>query len=491
MRTLFIILAVAGISLSSCKKFLEEQTRSELTPQTTEDYSQLLYGTGYAFGQTTLLESISLMSDEVEIYANDQDYDVVAMGLLPSYSWQFNYLGGADGGTLGSPWKNLYKLAAGCNIAFDAVDGSTGTPQEKNQLKGEAAGLRALYYWYLVNLYGKPFNDSTTTPEKSPGVPLIISPDLRDEPRARNTVAEVYDQIRKDIEMSISTFAIDKKKANMYRFNYLAARLLASRIYLFTEEWDKVIEHASELINTQPAIQDLNNWPADWYWDPTTFKPIFASPTIESLFLYGTAAEGEASSGQVLSLSEELFNQYETTDLRTTIYLVRLPDFMQLFTPVKISGQKRLTATYGGKENAYGMRTTEAYLNRAEAYAQKYIKSGNVADAQQALDDLNYIRSRRYKPADFQPVTIMPAADLLHFCRDERRRELVDEGHRWFDLRRMGMPAIDHIFALRAQTKIYRLEKNDPQYTLQIPRSAMLVNTLLEQNPAAPIRQPL
>lgn len=491
MRTLFTILVFAGISLSSCKKFLEEQTRSELTPQTTEDYSQLLFGTGYPFGQTNILEGIPLMTDEVQVYANDQDYDVIAMGLLSSYSWQFNYLEGDGTAALNSPWKNLYKFIAGCNIAFDAVDGSTGTPQEKNQLKGEASGMRALYYWYLVNLYGKPFNDSTTTPQKSLGVPLIISPDLRDEPRARNTVAELYDQIRKDIELSVATFAVDKKKANVYRFNYLAARLLASRIYLFTEQWDKVIEHSTELINTQPAIQDLNSWPADWYWDPTTFKPIFASPTIESLFLYGAAAEGETSSNQVTGASEELFSKYETSDLRATIYMTRLPDFMQLYTPVKVSGQKRLTATYGGKENAFGMRTTEAYLNRAEAYAQLYIKSGNAADAQHALDDLNYIRSRRFKPADFQPVALMPAAELLQFCRDERRRELVDEGHRWFDLRRMGMPAIEHLFALRAQTRIYRLEKNDPQYTLQIPRGAMLVNSLLEQNPAAPVRQPL
>lgn len=218
------------------------------------------------------------------------------------------------------------------------------------------------------------------------------------------------------------------------------------------------------------------------------YRPIHTQKNVETLFLYGTIHEMKTNADFVAGISEDLAHQFEATDLRSTIYFAQMPDFMMMFTPLKYGGQK--TDIAGRPENATSIRTTEAYLNRAEAYAQLYATKNNPADAQHALDDLNFIRQRRFRPADFQPLTMMPAAELLQFCRDERRRELFEENQRWFDLRRYGMPELIHIYSLFTEVQRFKLEKRDHAYTLLIPRDAMRLNPKLEQNPAAPPRAP-
>ena len=64
------------------------------------------------------------------------------------------------------------------------------------------------------------------------------------------------------------------------------------------------------------------------------------------------------------------------------------------------------------------------------------------------------------------------AEELLAFCLRERRRELCFEGnHRWFDLRRLGMPEIKHVFLDQdnGYGTEYVLQKEDPRYVLPIP----------------------
>lgn len=263
MRISIILLLLAGVQFSSCKKFLEERTQSEMTPETTEDYSQLLFGTSYPRGGTIMMPGVSLMSDDVQIYSHQIDHDLDAKNGYPAFSWQYNYDDLAREVRIVSSYKDswtvLYNHITGCNIAIEATPESVGNESAKNQLLGEAYALRSFLYWHLINLYGLPFNDSTSSPDKNPGVPLLISADLRNELPMRNTVAEVYTQIRKDIEQAITYFSIEKKKDNIYRFNYPSAELFASRVYLYTEEWDKVVEHATASINAQPIIIDLND----------------------------------------------------------------------------------------------------------------------------------------------------------------------------------------------------------------------------------------
>ena len=83
---------------------------------------------------------------------------------------------------------------------------------------------------------------------------------------------------------------------------------------------------------------------------------------------------------------------------------------------------------------------------------------------------------------------------MLQMCREERRRELFrEELHRWFDLRRYGMPAIEHIYRPSVTTtQVFRLEARDPMYVMSIPDDVLNRNPALLQNPVYPgERKPL
>ena len=80
----------------------------------------------------------------------------------------------------------------------------------------------------------------------------------------------------------------------------------------------------------------------------------------------------------------------------------------------------------------------------------------------------------------------MTGDDLVEMIRQERRLELCFEGHRWFDLRRYGMPSFSREWWNDGVlVKQYTLEKNDPSYTLPIPQAVIELNRQLEQNKLA------
>ena len=124
------------------------------------------------------------------------------------------------------------------------------------------------------------------------------------------------------------------------------------------------------------------------------------------------------------------------------------------------------------------IRLSEAYLNRAEAYAQQ-------KEQTDALSDLNTLR--RYRIEGYEDVSITDEAVLLDEIRLERRRELCFDELRWFDLRRYGMPSISHKYKVTEYDPwvVYTLEERDPLYTIPIPNTAISNNVLLKQNPSA------
>jgi hypothetical protein len=124
-------------------------------------------------------------------------------------------------------------------------------------------------------------------------------------------------------------------------------------------------------------------------------------------------------------------------------------------------------------------RGEEVLLSRAESYAQK-----NQLDL--ALADLQLYISRRYID---NPTLTLP--DLrthyestnnqgvtLAFIIDERRKEFLHEGLRWFDLKRYKFP-VQHFLS---DGNLVTLEEDDPRKQLQIPQSAIDVGGL-EPNP--------
>jgi len=124
-------------------------------------------------------------------------------------------------------------------------------------------------------------------------------------------------------------------------------------------------------------------------------------------------------------------------------------------------------------------RGDEVVLSRAESYAQK-----NQLDL--ALADMQLYISKRY---DGNPPLTLPLLRayygttnsqlaMLGFILDERRKEFIHEGLRWFDIKRYSIP-VEHWLGTG---NFITLEAEDLRKVIQIPQNAIDVGGL-EPNP--------
>ncbi|MBO9731570.1 MAG: RagB/SusD family nutrient uptake outer membrane protein [Chitinophaga sp.] len=499
MKKVVVIALLAG-SMISCKKFLAERSQTEVIPKTTKNFGEILYTEGYPTNGVNLQPYISLMDDDIQCYNGDviADQQLEVTMNAGAFQWQPNFIdvckqAGAKVDKFDS-WRTYYKLILGTNVALQYLDNSIGEASDKTMYKGEAYALRAFYHFMLVNLYAKPYNDSTTTPDKLAGIPLKLNANLAEDLPARNTVKEVYAQVTQDLDSAINLLEQVGTTQKLYRISATAAHLLASRVYLYMENWDKAIAHADYVLSHHPQLMDLNKWPPDGAFTDFLAYPLMGVNNVETIWYYGSLDEPKApGTYTAYGISHDLARCFDTSDLRSQVYFCPLPEFLKLFVPGDYNFNKTISDyAVVGSDMGTSWRSSEAYLNRAEAYIQKY-KKGDASGAAEALKNLNTLRVNRYAKGSYVNWTIETPDKLLEMCRTERRRELFHEaGHRWFDLRRYGMPSISHIYApTPSTTTVYTLAKRDPQYVLPIPIEVLQRNTSMPQNQQiSGLRQP-
>jgi hypothetical protein len=395
-------------------------------------------------------------------------------------------------------WKIYYGKIKGCNVVLDYIGEVSGTEKEKEALKGQALFLRGFYYLKLVMLYGQPYNGVGIDPATSPGVPLILSSQVTDEIQGRNTLAEVYSQIEKDLLEAAELLRNSFVPGNTYRAGHLAAYTLLSRLYLYMnrdQDMDNVILYANKVLAEKPGLTFLTSYftQAGFFntagiYDITLSQEVIwqYSGNPKGLTMFYTAAGGAAGVMPVFNVSQELVNLYEQGTGSSNMGDLRYTAWFYKTNPPQAwpyrSNKTGLNALYGDK----GMRVSELYLNRAEALARRYKLTGNMGDKDQALSDLNTLRQSRYdtRNTSYIPVSITDADALITFCRNERRRELaLEEGHRWCDIKRWGLSVTHRLIDANGVATDYTLSSGSRMYALPIPYTAINRNYKLSQNP--------
>ena len=97
------------------------------------------------------------------------------------------------------------------------------------------------------------------------------------------------------------------------------------------------------------------------------------------------------------------------------------------------------------------LRLSEVFLNKAEALAM-------LSREDEAMNLIEELRVKRMKQGSYTPLDKRTGEKLVQLVRDERRRELCFEGHRWFDLRRYAVNSIRPLpenFRIRHQNNDY------------------------------------
>lgn len=466
-RKRFYIYVVVGLlTFASCSDFLSETSQDEVIVKDVNDFSELLLGSGYPSPTEKLYTPLYLMDDDYMLnenaMGNDEDY-ASALSAYPFHTWQPDMWQNAnvDQSYYGDMYAKTYEKIMGVNAVLDGIDEASGDAKSKDVVKAEALALRGYYYYMLVNIYGKPYNED----KSSLGVPLKLTANLETNGRARNTVEEVYLQILDDLTNAASIFAKYPITRGDFRINLPALDILLTRVFLQMEDWDAVINVATNAIeNGNPLTNYLNL--------PQKYATISSYNYSEVEWLYGNGYSTCSLPG--IRPSKELWAMFGDNDTRKKLWFTT--------SGTNVNLQKKKLSSKRTPTNA--IRMSEAWLARAEAHAMKgEIKNANA--------DLNHLRENRYQNYSF--VEYEDKETLLTEIRKERRLELCYDEVRWFDLRRYGMPSIQHQFKARksASWVTYTLKEKDPLYTLPIPNVDIVENSNLEQNVSAyePSRQ--
>ena len=443
--------------LSACSDFLEEHSQDEVIVSTVTDYSELLLGTAYP---TKLYDVLYLLDDDLAIDENLYYGDTENTSVTTFYgffTWQPDMW--ERNTTATDVYMDIYSLIVGANAILDGIDEATGDDTERDYVKAEALGLRGFYYSLLVNLFGEPHNVN----KNALGVPLKLTSGMVENGIARNTVSEVYDQIVEDLTTAADLFAKHPKRAQNFRMNETIVSILLSRTYLYMEDWENAVTAATRAIETAEGLTDYTELETGTSFSMPTFKHS------EVEWRYG---EGQLRRGFIPST--DLTSKYDENDRRLKFWFSTSGSLLKK-TPDYSEGMG-LTNT---------IRISEAYLNRAEAYA--HLSDGSTA----ALADLNELR--RHRIEGYTDVSISDPQLLLDEILLERRLELCFDELRWFDLRRLGMPTISHPYKAKGTDSwvTYTLEENDPLYTLPFSNNVLMNNGGLEQNSSAfsPLRE--
>lgn len=441
------------LTVSSCKKFLQEHSQNLAYVQTAADLDELLVGEGYtprnsfvvgsytsfAFSANDLFPLHVMDDDSEELAIGTQDFASTPMSVLAGFHYwkQDPFRTKDESDIVDASWQSIYRRISVVNIIISAIPDllAKGEPADVlKRINGEAHFLRAQYYFMLTNFYGKPY--SIATAQTDLAVPLKTDPKVEDGFFKRNTVAEVYDQIIKDLKQAESDLEGVTQKI-LYRTNQAGAQALLSRVYLYKEDYENTITYADKVINKGYGLSNLNAFDVKTSFTSTqSSESIFSMGSFSSGFL--TADDGKElipgyfeTGAAGYKASDNLMEQYSSTDLRRSAFF-NISAIKKVYLPRKQRGNVTTQGQVqqGYVSDTYLIRLPEVYLNKAEAEA--------ILGHSSAAATVQQLRINRFKPADLSPVNVT-GSDLVNFIRDERRRELCFESHRWFDLRRYAV----------------------------------------------------
>lgn len=271
IKTLFM--GLLAITAASCSDFLDH-TPDERTEIDTEDKVISLLIASYPdaapcwLGEISSDNLIDNMSPHLPSNPNDKQilshYNYSHYDRYDNELYQFEPARSATYNSYDSPgyvWLTYYGAIASVNHAIDAVGKMKGENADPDKFSeklraawAEAHLIRAYSHFMLVNLFSKAYKDEESSKEDV-GIPYITEPeDKVQQEYDRSNVAETYRKIGQDLEVGLKYVSdINYNTAPKYHFNTQAAHAFAARYYLFTRQYEKVIEHADAVLTTDSA----------------------------------------------------------------------------------------------------------------------------------------------------------------------------------------------------------------------------------------------
>ncbi|MEJ6980089.1 RagB/SusD family nutrient uptake outer membrane protein [Pedobacter sp. P351] len=431
-KILILSMLIVSMLMQSCEKYLEVESYDKVSDENTifdkasaetavRGAYRALASSNYSSSfQNTILQS----GGDVRSLNNAQtDLNVI------------NYDLRSDIGFLSTYWSNFYNTINRANHVIEKVPlvNDVRLSQDlKNQLLGEAYFIRAYSYFDLARVFGNVqiFLTPTKVVVDKLGVP-------------KSTQAEVYAQVLADLNQAEALLpgTVVRNRATKYTVYALRARL-----HLYTNRY-------------QDAENDVNSILANSSY--ILIKPFnLAAGTTESVLEFSYSVNDLNGGYGLWNTSNR---QLEPKAVLHNLLNDPAVGGDRKILSVKNASNQFIGGIYPSNTSAaYGIRTAELHLIRAEARAKK-----TVPDLTGALGDLNAVRAR----ANVANSTALTQDEIILAIENERRVEFALEPHRWFDIVRTGRAPV--VFNL-----------TDPsRYIFPIPAGEILADPSLKQNP--------
>ncbi|MBI4646095.1 MAG: RagB/SusD family nutrient uptake outer membrane protein [Bacteroidia bacterium] len=467
MKKILAVMVIISITFSACQKMLDiefnDKILNENAIKTTRDLELVLIGAYDALQGLlggNLVVHADLMADDTRIDNNSK------LNYFGKYEI-YNRMTTEQIQELTDVWSSAYTAINRANNVIYAIDNNLVSDYDfdanKDRIKGEALFIRAVSHFEIVRFFALPYNVAQQGSNTQLGVPYRKEPvlDAYNVHIARSTVEEVYNNVISDLTESDQLLQITGCITSVDWTSQMAAVSYLARVYFQKGDYIKASECAGDVINS-------DNYQLDTVYS-NIFKLsgntqngeiIFQLVNIETDNYNAIIDNYSYNKNPLFQALKSVYNLYLASDQRRTmIYsMLNVVFYIKKYDQDVINGVAQPL-------NRLILRLAEMHLIRAEANLSQG-GSGNIPEARESYDAL---RARAFG-SSYIPDTVL-ASDLLDSVQLERRRELVFEGDRFHNLRRLQQPVRDGV------------AWNDPSLVFKIPAHEVSGNNLMIQNP--------
>ncbi|HEU4859205.1 MAG TPA: RagB/SusD family nutrient uptake outer membrane protein [Chitinophagaceae bacterium] len=467
-----LLFSLLLLMLGSCKKVINTTETDLISGETalkTVSYNeQAILGAYAATGIEMAILLNATFADEVKVA---EFYNAGT-----THEWQYGStdVGLRDNYTATTP---NYRVIDRVNRVLEALPGADSTKAGDNalrlRLRGEALFLRAFSHFELYRFYCANYDPNGLA------MPYMETPSI--EPQARIKMDAYFGKMSADVAEAKQL--LPNNLTDINRATRLAATALQARIALYKKEWAAAETFSTEVISGLP-LASMANFPGIWT-DANTSEVAFRLVRTSSFggrigsLWRGTSASAANIGTVTWRPSDEIWGAYDqANDVRFASYFKDEP----LLAPARGTRliYKYAGTTYGTPNenvaNAKVYRTGEMYLIRAEARAEQ----NKITGANSAESDINELRAARI--TGYVDVVFASKAEAIDAVLLERYKELAYEGHRFWDLKRRGLP-VERLATDAPTTNAAVLSAGNFRFLLPIPDPEMKANTLMVQNP--------
>jgi hypothetical protein len=356
-------------------------------------------------------------------------------------------------------WTNGYRAIARANAVIDAVDRNliidNTSEVDKNKWKGEALFIRGVAHFELVRLFAQPFSNNPAT---DAGIPIRIKSLTQDEKIARSPVSDVYTQVISDLQAAISL--LDENNGN--RANVWSAKAYLARVYFNKLDYtnakataEDIIENSGLTLSGDPLTSFRNN--GNVLPGGGVFFQVVDGGNRFGAFrpTSNTYSISQGAGGALNVLQESGADDFRAEDMVVTS-----------------SSRFFSTKWHADVINPPVIRLAEIYLIHAES-------SANLDNMLAASSSYNTVRD--FAVENYTGVAFDSKEEALPAIQKERRIELLFEGDRYHELRRLKSPSFGEV---KNGATVIRpaVAFNDKSLLLKIPVSETSGNSAIEQN---------